>query len=36
MNVGKAVELINFMQIFNSVVSCKGNMIVPAQFSPTE
>ncbi len=36
MNVGKAGELIIFVYMYNSTVSFKGNMIVPAEFSPTE
>lgn len=36
MNVGKAGELIIFVYMYNSAVSCKGNMIVPAKFSPAE
>lgn len=36
MNVGKAGELIIFDYMYNSGVSCMGNMIVSARFSPTE
>lgn len=36
MNAGKAGELIIFNYMYNSAVSCKDNMIVPAILSPPE